>query len=1082
MDPLPLGTLVSPSASSEEPGLVVVMPVSGKITYWESISSAATLDFIRQQRTGVEDAIHGMFSGEYVTQLVNAESAGFVLVFSTGRLAYLNVRDSHGRPAISVQFLRGGLSNTSGGIFGSIRHALSTSSLKGDVAAVHANQGTKVGERAIVAATSKGRLHGWRLHRGGHNETFAEVDIREAVIEAAERTDAQITPESFEIIDFAFVPRGVEKKYRDFSRFSDAISSEDESLQHLLLLVSFGGRRHQQYALVEVCLSVGAYKVGMVRPLTSYNTPIRTTAPVRPRIYLPRPALVAFVVFDRAVVVASLASPPDSPESQLQEEIRILPATFEDVIDFRDEDVLEIVGSGVEEPTPTTNNAGFDDMRAHRHKTKNPAAVLLVRGVGVIRVAITDIDRFVSSKPPTVTAKSKLEQAVFFGIKDDNPLVFEGRRDLQFNSKEIGDAAVQLSHEIVSSKTPFIANLPASLENNMRTRINYLEKLMAHLNVLKVDIDQRTRWMLLFNAEKMVVATGIWKQHEKFLVERGNGDKKSVVSETAVFINESQKTEPNPAIGEVDPVRHWFINDVWRLDIFVAWGYQIIKYAYQESLTDLAGINRLLYESVSVTSFALSEAHRYRDEQAEVYGVEKWSPRAGIPEPWNATITITNNLKRLVEFCYKWLDTHREQNDPAVDSSLLGVLREKLPSLTHQYLLSLKEYAEWASLSDGEDIRRFGKICSDQYQLDSYDKLLKLKEYGLWMDAVDLAKKHKSFDAMARLLVDQIQSFKQQAAGGKASISTVNGKVQELEGTIGTFFQQYGQAFAFPLYEVLLETCGVQAVLEFSHDKNGYSTQFLRSKPELAKISWVNDVDREKDITHAAETLLALGLNREQQVWCKKIELSLGKLALLAEEAERQSAAEDSVVDVEAKIVSSLEKVDRELDLIKIQDALYDQILPSITMAIDESAEVELALKAHGFKIAKKQKPLADIFEDAMVRLLKHEALDALSLIDLLTLAYFKPEHAVEMGDQFFLALQVAALGLKGEDRRNAERLIWRRCYTRDDWKAINETNDKADIVQLEALGSTAAYSAMFAVAEYRKCAQAISITTWEAS
>lgn len=1068
-DPLPLGTLVSPSAASEEPGLVVVMPMSGKITYWESISSAATLDFIRQQRTGVEDAIHGMFSGEHVVQLVNAESAGFVLVFSTGRLAYLNVRDSHGRPAISVQFLRGGLSNTSGGILGSIRHALSTSSLKGDVAAAHANHGTKVGERAIVAATTKGRLHGWRLHRGGHNETFADVDIREAVIEAVENTDAQITPESFEIIDFAFVPRGVEKKYRDFSRFSDAISSMDESLQHLLLLVSFGGKRYQQYALVEVTLAAGTYQVGMVRPITSYNTPIRTIAPVRPRVYLPRPALVAFVVFDRAVVVASLAALPDTPESQLQEEIRVLPATFEDVIDFRDEDLLEIVGSGLEEPTAIASGSAADDVRAHRHKTKNPATVLLVRGVGVVRVAITDIDRFVSNKPPQVTAKSKLEQAVFFGIKDDNPLVFEGRRNLQFSSKEIGDAAVQLSHEIVSSKTPFIANLPASMENNMRMRINCLEKLIAHLNVLKVDLDQRTRWMLLFNAEKMFVATWIWKQHEKFLAQRGNGDKKSVISETAVFINEQQKTEPNPAIGEVDPVRHWFINDVWRLEIFVAWGYEIIKYSYQESLTDLPGLNRLLYEAVSVASFALSEAHRYRAEQAEVYGVRKWSANAGVPEPWNATAVITNNLKRLVEFCYKWLDTYKERKDPTLDYSLLEIVQAKLPALTDQYLLSLAEYAEWASLHDGEEIRRFGKICEEAYVTDSYNKILKLNDsYGLWNNALELSMKHQSFHVMARLLVDEYQSRKQLASAktyNAADHWAAMGKI------IGKYFEQYGEDFAFPAYEIMLETRGVSAVLDFTQDKQGFKTQFLRSKPELAKLSWMNDIDREKDVKHAASTLLDLGLNREQQIWCKKIEISLGKLALLADEAEQHQSPDENGDEVNAKTLKGIERIDRELELIRIQEALYDQILPSIAVAIDESAEVQLAMQAHGPKIAKNQKQrlLADIFENALVRLLKHEALDPLSLIDLLTLCRLKPEHVVEIGDQFFLALRVASLALKGDELTDTTALIWRRCYVRDDWKAINETNDKADIVQLEALGSTAAYSAMFAVVERHK-------------
>lgn len=1069
-DPLPLGTLVSPSASSEEPGLLVVMPVSGKIAYWESISSAATLDFIRQQRTGVEDAIHGMFSGEFVVQLVNAESAGFVLAFSTGRLAYMSVRDSHGRPTISVQFLRSGLGGSSGGFLGSLRHALSTSSLKGDIAAVHASYGTKVGERTIVVATSKGKLHAWRLHRGGHHEAFADVDIRESLCEAAEKTGAQAPADTFEVIDFAFVPRGVEKKYRDLTRFSDAISSEDDSLQHLLLLISSGGRRSQRYLLAEVVLSAGAFQVGMVRPLASYTTPIRTIAPVRPRIYLPRPAMVAFIVFDRAVVVASLASPPDSPESQLHEDSRILPSTFEDVIDFRDEDVLEIVGSGMEEPFPSSYTS--EDFRAHRHKTKNPATVLLVRGVGVVRLAITDIDRFVSDKPPAVTAKSKLEQAVFFGIKDDNPLVFEGRRNLLFSNKDIGDAAVQLSHEIVSSKTPFITNLPASLETNMRTRLNYLEKLISHLNVLQVDLDQRTRWLLLWNAEKMTVATLIWKQHEKFLAQRPDGDKKTVVSETAVYINEQQKTEPNPAIGEVDPVRHWFIHDVWRLDIFIAWGYQIIKYAYTERLTDNAGITRLIYEAVTISNLSLTEALRYRDNHSTLYGVKPWSTGAGIPEPWNATHFITNNLKRLVEFCYTWLDEfYLQDSNEDVNPSLLESVRGQLPTLTNVYLTSLQQYAQWAESSGDDQTRAYGKVCSDAHKSDSYTKVMKLKEYGLWREAVELAEENQSFDAMARLLVEHVHDTRLQASAGEIPTDAAHVEVTATEEQIGNFFDKYGQPFAFPAYEVLLETSGIQAVLDFPYDKKGFATEFLRTKPELAKISWINDVERENDIDHAAKTLLSLGLTREQQVWNKKIELSLGKLALLAEEEKLVAQGTVSVDDEdrETKTMAGLERIERELDMIKVQDSLYKQILPSITLAIDENAEVELALKAHGGLIPKKHKVLADIFEDAVLRLIKHEALDAFSLIDLLTLAYLRPEHVDEIGDQFYLALLVATWGLKGKDQRNAERLIWRRCYLRDDWKQVNETNDKADTDQLDAVGATAAYSAMFAIAAHHK-------------
>lgn len=1076
-DPLPLGSLVSPSASSEEPGLVIVMPVSGKIAYWESISSAATLDFIRQQRTGVEHAVHGMFSGEHVVQLVNAESAGFVLVFSSGRMAYMSVRDGHGRPAISVQFLRGGLGNAVGGFFGSIRHALTAASLRGDLAAVRANNGPKVGERVIVAATSKGKLHSWRLHRGGHHDALAEVDVREAVISAAHDSDAssrRLPAESFEVVDLTFVPRGIERKYSDLTRFSRAIYSEDDSLQHLLLLVSFGGKRHYQYSLVEIALSAGTFEVGMIRPLTSYTSPVRAEAPERPRLYVPRPALVAFVVFDRAVVVASLASPPDSPDSQLQEESHMIPATFEDVIDFRDEDTLEIVGSGIEEPLGS--GSVLEETRGHRQKTKNPAAVLLVRGVGAIRIALADVDRFVSDKPPQVTAKSKLEQAVFFGIKDDNPLIFEGRRDLQFSSEEIGEAAIELSFEIVSSKTPHITSLPASLEINMRTRISYLEKLMDHLNALKVDLSQNARQTLLFNAEKMTVAPWIWKKHEEFLAERPKEDKKSIVSETAIYINEEQKTEPNVAIGQVDPVRHWFIHDVWRLDIFIAWGYQIIKYHYQERLSDTAGINRLIYEAVTICTGALQRAHLYRRHYGSTYGVEQLSSKEVTLEPWTATHFITNNYKRLIEFCYPWMEEYYlHGSGDAVDPGLLESTRQQLEPLTSVYLAALTEYASWADHSDDEQIRRWGKICRDGYKKDSREKILRLKEFNLWDEAIALAEQHRRCDVMAEVLVEQICSLRQQASTRTISASTAKEQLAlaaAKEQQMGEYFEKYGGDFALPAYEVLLSKSGVQAVLDFPCDKAGFATKFLRTKPELAKISWINDVERERDIDHAAETLIDLGLSREQLVWNKKIELSLGKLALMAEDAENSvkgGSANNGQSDKEAKTEATLEKVDRELSVIKIQDGLYSQILPSISGAIDESAEVDLAVAAHGGLITKEQDVLEDIFREAMTRLVKHKALDPYSLIDLLTLAYLEPEHIDAIGDQFFLALQVARFGLKGRERTRAERVIWRRCFIRDDWKRVNETNNKADLDQLATVGETATYRTSFACIAERK-------------
>ncbi|KAK3492472.1 Non-repetitive/WGA-negative nucleoporin C-terminal-domain-containing protein [Neurospora hispaniola] len=1073
-DPLPLGSLVSPSAASDEPGLVVVMPMSGKIAYWESISSAATLDFIRQQRHGVEDTIPGMFSGEHVVQIVNAESAGFVLVFSSGRLAYLSVRDMHGRPAISVQFLRSSLTNAVGGLLGSIRQVLGSTSAHGDVVAVRASHATRVGERVIVGATTKGKLNVWRVHRGGHHDILSDIDLRSDLIHQIQEADpasAGLPEESFEIVDFTCVPRGLDNKYVEASRLSEALVHDEDSVQHLLLLTSFSSSKSQtHYALVEVVISGQNKKVGAVRPLTSYTSPVRPNAPERPKLYLPRPAMVAFVVFDRAVVIASMAAPPDSPESQLQEDSHIIPATFEDVVDLRDEGNVQIVGSGTEEPT---TNGHFPDELRSRHRTKNPAAVLLVQGVGTVRVAVSEVDRFATEKPPTISAKSKLEQAVFFGIKNDNPLVFQGR-SLPFTAQEIGNAAIELSHEIVASKTPFIPNVPASLENNMRTRVEYLERLIFYLNTLRVDLDARTRWVLLYDSEKMAVATWLWRKNEQFIAERPKGDKQNVISETVIYINENQKTEPNPAVGEVDPVRHWFINDVWRLEIFIAWAYQIIKYAYTERLTDENGINRLILEAAIVNKGALQEAEQHRLKNARLYGV---NPRKGaegnaIPEPWTATSFIASNLKRLIEFCYEWLDNFYfpSPEKASVDVKILKSIRDMLPALTSRYFTALDEYISWAEKSSDSDTRESGKRCLQEYVENVYEKILRLKDYDLWDEAIALAQEHEAYAALADVMVQHILTLEESALSPGTSATKAEecrAKAEDRKRQMGGFFNQYQERFAFPAYEALLDASGVQAVLEFPYDNEGYATKFLRSRPGLAKISWINDVEREKDIDRAAETLLTLGL-REQHVWSKKIELSLGKLALLADETEQRNGDSEMSNGFSDSKEAKLEKVDQALEIITIQNGLYSQIRPTIEEAVDERAEFELAMKFHGAWIngQRKQKALQSVFEDGMQRLLKHEALQPLDLIDLLTLVYLDPKHFKAIGDQFYLALKVARHGLKGEERSNAERLIWRRCLIRDDWKQVNVTNLKDDQHQLEVLGETALYRTLFAVVD----------------
>ncbi|KAL6907069.1 Non-repetitive/WGA-negative nucleoporin C-terminal domain-containing protein [Trichoderma evansii] len=1089
-DALPVGCLVSPSASSTEPGLVVVMASTGKVVFWESISSAATFAFIKKDRSGVEYQISGMSSGEKAVAITNAETAGFLLTFNSGRLAYMNVRDSHGRPSISVQFLRNNLATTSSGLFGTIRHAFSHLSLKGDIAAVRADRSARVGEKNVIALSNKGKLQSWRVHRGGHSEPFGEFDVRESITSALWEADPfcrDLPADSFEAIDFTFVPRGLEHKYLDLSKLSAATSSDDPSVQQLLLLVSLTSRAISRYALVEVILTPKGSQIGMIRPITSYTTPITQTdsvQAVRPRLYLPRPALVAFAVFDRAAVIASIAVSPESPDYQLQSDTHTLSPSFEDVIDFREDNVHEVIGSGFEEMSPVSQSN--EESRAARAKSKNPAVVLVVRGAGVVRIATTDVDKFASDQPPSISAKSKLEQAVFFGTKKNNPLVFNVRQEVQFSEEEIAQAALEVSNEILSSTTAYISTLPASLEENLVARSNALEKLILHLKATGTHLDRKTRWSLLYNAEKMHVATLLWKRQEAFVTARPSDSKKSLIGYIVEFIHQDQKSNPSAEAGEVDRIRHWFINDIFRLELFVAWAYEVIKIMYKDKLLDDAKVTFMISEAIQINVCTLLGALDFRKSNLAFYGLGDEKLRMGIlrdgydglPEPWTGCHYVANNVARLVELSDQWYqkwsrvnageDKTKQSTKP--DPVIIARIYKDLPAAIDGMLTSILEYARWAETTP--DQKSMGQTFAKEYQKERHSRPISLARAGKWEEGATIAEKHGCLDGLAVILLDHIEELDLTLAEpGLTTFDLQNLRAlkERKETELEERFTRYGQEFAFPVYEYMLEKHGVDAVLAFELENSGYKTRFLRSRPELARISWINDIQQEKQVGHAAETLIHLALEKEQQVWSKKIELSLGKLALLAEMEQKSPKNGNLKLNAEEiRIEQQLAHVEKELITVKIQDQLYAQIFPSTYDAVDEAAAVNFAMEAHSANVPKRQKTLRQLFEDGMERLLKHEALDPMTLIDLLTLVDLKQESRDEIAHPFWLALKVADSSCHSEEAREAKRLIWRRLFIRDDWSKINDTQLKDDREVTERLASTELYAMLYDCIQYQ--------------
>ncbi len=1058
------------------------MPTTGKITYWESVASASTMDLIRQQRNGVELSISGMLSGESVVQILNAEPAGFILAFSSGRLAYMNVRDGQGKPNISVKFLRGSAVAGGGGIFGSLRNALSSSSWRGDLAAARAGPIMKPGERDVLTVTSKGRIQVWNLHRGGHYSLQAEAEVRESIVLAMKETNPALTNlllETFELLDFTFTPAPIS---------GNGLPAGDSGA-HLLLLACLSGRGASHYALVQVVLRADSLEIGMVRHIRSYTTPVNRTATSKPRLHLPHPAFVAFVVFDRAVIVASMARQQDSPESQLLADRYLLFESFEDVVDFRPDSGVEITGSGMEEEYQAPLH-GIEDSKSKRHKAKFPATVLLVRGGGIIRVAATDPSKLADAGAPQVTAKSKLEQAVFFGTQENNPLDFSGRAEVQFTADEVGAAALALSQEVLRSNTPYIPSLPASIDEHLRRRAAALHNLAAHLKDMNVTLDRLTRWKLLWDAEKVAGATLVWNRYDESMKEKPLGQKHGLVTEIVEYIAEEQKTEPHPEIGELDRARHWFIHDIVGLEIAIPWAYQAVKISYQEGQKDHASVMRSVSEADDFVSGALEGAFSFREANLGLYGLQNEELENGIlktgydglPEFWTSTHLVSETVKKLTDLAFSLVKEYwRTTGGEGIpDSELVNKVRKENVQLVDLCTRSTVERLRWLLAQEDRKIRNQGEHLTIAHIRTQEQQIHRLAEVDLAGPAIKLAEKHKVFPILVALVVEELHRTEGVLNAmianheDEAAVAELSRRREFLKQQFGDYYKLFGTSFANALYKYYVSRGELFALLQDNDEHQQYLTNFLRSKPEFAKVAWIHEVSREKDFDRAAKTLLDLGLRRERDLWSKRVELSIGKLARLAGKPYSEAGG----LLIPDGGLTELDETQRQLSLIEIQERVFSHIYPAISAAIDEKAEVQLALEVYGNKSLAGKEAFSRLLEENMDHLVTHQALDALSLIDLLTLMgeNTKPEEpgAID-GEEFYLALQALKSSSLDKDQLSlTERVIWRRCMLRDDWMAINNTDLKDDQQVSDQLRRTALYATLRACFKNRELTRSL--------
>ncbi|RPA91283.1 hypothetical protein L873DRAFT_1848385 [Choiromyces venosus 120613-1] len=1071
--PFPLGSLVSPSANSDEPGLVVVMPLSGRTAYWDSVGSAVA-EGLFSKRRGVEGKVP-LISGESVTAVCNAEPAGFILSLSSGRLAHLALRDPAGRPGITVTIMRGYGTGMVGGFLGALR----AGSSRRDIVAVRAGRILRMGEREIIVATARGNFSRWQVNRSGTYANIADVDVRDNILSAIEQA----------------APHEVQLRSKDAFVIVDAAVGENHDTAEgddvdVLVLASFMPTPNSPGALhVLVSLkfrSGGRLDVCDVHVVRCYTTPLEE-GKTRPRLYLPRPGRTAFLVFSRAVVLVSTQKPEADDDDEMNDDTEDQGA-FEDVVDFRGDLHIEIVGSGPEDvmfdSTPRSDMMGSFTSdtggTGAGKKIRNPGVMLVAKGAGIVRLEAFDLEpvkKRVLAEP--IKVKSKIEQAVFYGVKEDNPLNFQGREEIKYEIAEIEEAALEISQEILSSTSEYLPAVLPSLDTHLSLRAAHLRALAEHLRSTFPPLSKKTMWRLLTDAEKCHAARAVWNVRETHLRHRQEGEEGAL----EVIIPELLSSDDD--IGGSDPIRTWFLRYVGSIEDLIPKAKHAMVEKTGKGRYEKVAMAKMDAEANDIVLAALMKAWEFRVRSVKLYRLDRsgidsngiMNNTTGLPPPWTSGTDILQALSVHHEVSVAMIKTlwgPRLASD-VEGKEIIERVAEQLVGLAEVCCRGFEERSFWCEQQsgNGEGTLQEGITIKERYIAQRGGWIKPLAELGMAEKAYDLAEKWQDYRTLVELCSEDVvrieatqKSINSAAAATTSTREAIERENAELARTkrqtierMEAYFERFGEVYAIEMYEYLVEHGQLQKLLNgFERWRESYLTKFLHSSPRYAKLSWIHDVGL-GEYALAADTLLTIATEQEEDQWNKKVQLSIGKLAKIAAMAAGGYPDEQS-----------LRTIDSELELVGIQSRVYEAVKLIGKTSIDTDGAVQIGLEryAGGTLTSKKRAGCRELWKRAFARAVEGKVMGVEEVADLLTLADADGDEddaggtlllGAERGEEFYWALRALSLGgLPLERRKFMEKSIWRRCFLRDNWQSILDTRNKSDTQVQTATHKTAVY------------------------
>ncbi|PLW07853.1 hypothetical protein PCANC_24721 [Puccinia coronata f. sp. avenae] len=1024
--PLPLASLISHSsnlsnATRREPGLLLIS-TTGELRAWDSLSLALSgVDKFATIQIQLQDA-------ELVRCLQPLMSCpgSFIIATSHTRLFRISISPGmSGRPTVVSSLMS--RSTTWGTKLGSLIRWGQAYDPKAGIVALAASPPLE-GDTSMVggevwALEVTGNLQRWQLGFTSGSEKFLwEKEINSIVLESLGCSSDVDVLTMAERIEFTLLDAKVTYT-RDLAVLVSYINdSEVEQAQTSI--------QPRSYAIVilEVLSSSSLPVVSHIVKAKhrEYPDPRPETSP---SLSLPNGGPAAFIVFPERIVCLSLSEGAD----------------YEEIVSLKSQANNRNIGHGA---TPLI-------IRAVKDKDeKSPTIKLITTSSGILEIALDseELEKLGTTIVEeqiirdTYRLKTQLEQAVFFGDNDANPVEFHLQADLSGN---LGEAAEKLSQGILSSSA---AHLPpiVDLRAQLADRIGRLQLLIRFINSTGMlnKVPKHGQRRLSSHLELLAATNALWLHHNNKInaLSHSGRRQRTFLSEVIITYMNSlgQKSDQ-------DIIRSFFRNHASDIVSILVIVQSKLK---SGKSTKLHTRSSQLMEANEILLTVYNAAIDIRKTHIKMYDLENDTTT----EPWTSTLNLLDILQSHYEATLDILQQRTREFGSAMDderapfgadsANLLmgadedanGVSSDKSQWLHHTLKDQLIELVE-KSLAMMRERMTFLESTLGMTHPDTksiQERYLRLRPqliFGLvkvkrQARAINLAEEQKDF----RTLVELCHAL----------------TPSETEQRERNYISKYREEFAFQLYQWYVEQGRYHELLSQDPIYAPFITSFL-DKMDYGKVSWIHDLAIDR-FGHASQVLLKEA-EAEKNLADQKIMLSLGKLCKVAQIDEGEH------LDSE-KILQEVENVDDRLDILQAQLRLCEQcktILESQPQYSLFSLEQQIEVLTQHLAPNLDNRPAFKQLFDRYIRQIL--AGDALKIEDLIEF-YGLKANLDEQVEDFVIALDVfsRAKDLVPGRAQLALKSVWRRIYIHEDWQALKKSSNLSDQDLIACLKSTALY------------------------